>query len=769
MKKFILSIISIMTLAASDCLLAQALPGTVQAFMWEQSISQHPLNKSLKRTFAPPRLVNGIEMVDAFIEIENGNAASELANQGVIVECEFDGFVTAKIPVDRLTRIAQMQGVKDVEISRLMEFCTDQTLSLTHASQVLDGLSYGLPQPYDGNGVIVGIIDAGFDYQHYAFRDATKGLSRITRVYDVLNATGHPAFVGTSQLSGSVFMGEQIDTLTTDCDGTHGTHTASIAAGTHYMGYGGMAPAAEIVLCAAHSLYNGLTQSEVANCLKYIYAYADSVGKPCVVSLSVSTYNNSHDGTDFLSRAVAQCVGPGKVFVIAAGNNAGNYGENSRYVHGPATMDKPLNFKLIQHNEDIAETDNTTFYRSLWFEAWCRSMGSRPAYQFHIIDNRTRQIVWRSNLFQNMTMTIYDDEIQDYFKKAWYDNVGYLQMMVVYNSTAKKYAVRGGIYNLQSTSYTVDSAGVYNSNYQIGVTVYPPRYTMPSSTIYADSCYIDAWVNVSYPSYFGMDQEPVYVENEGVDTLQRIDDFYAQPSNKCTINSIATHDSIISAGSFAGHDRFFSFYRDSLLYDTQAIIGDIYPSSSYQESGYGPTGMALPTVCAPGVYVVAAGSRYSYFRLQSADANPNLVMKGPDRSLWGVMTGTSMAAPTVAGIIAQWLQIAPTLSPSQVKDVIAHSAIKDQFTASPGFGPNGKIDALAGAKYLLHITDDEIQPGDVNGDGMVNIKDVTMLIDYLLTNNATDCVMAAMDVNQDGLINIKDVTNLIDMLLSGTN
>ena len=55
--------------------------------------------------------------------------------------------------------------------------------------------------------------------------------------------------------------------------------------------------------------------------------------------------------------------------------------------------------------------------------------------------------------------------------------------------------------------------------------------------------------------------------------------------------------------------------------------------------------------------------------------------------------------------------------------------------------------------------------GDVNGDGSVNISDVTALIDLLLggdtiSNPAADC-------NQDSSVNISDVTTLIDYLLSG--
>ena len=58
--------------------------------------------------------------------------------------------------------------------------------------------------------------------------------------------------------------------------------------------------------------------------------------------------------------------------------------------------------------------------------------------------------------------------------------------------------------------------------------------------------------------------------------------------------------------------------------------------------------------------------------------------------------------------------------------------------------------------------------GDVNGDGSVNISDVTALIDYLLTGNASGISLSGADCNQDSSVNISDVTALIDYLLSGT-
>lgn len=54
--------------------------------------------------------------------------------------------------------------------------------------------------------------------------------------------------------------------------------------------------------------------------------------------------------------------------------------------------------------------------------------------------------------------------------------------------------------------------------------------------------------------------------------------------------------------------------------------------------------------------------------------------------------------------------------------------------------------------------------GDVNGDQMVNIADVTALIDILLGSSTAP---AGADCNGDSNVNIADVTALIDYLLSG--
>jgi len=58
-----------------------------------------------------------------------------------------------------------------------------------------------------------------------------------------------------------------------------------------------------------------------------------------------------------------------------------------------------------------------------------------------------------------------------------------------------------------------------------------------------------------------------------------------------------------------------------------------------------------------------------------------------------------------------------------------------------------------------------VTKGDVNGDNIVNIDDVTEMIDCLLKGTPAS---ESADCNGDGIVNIDDVTALIDYLLKGT-
>ena len=56
--------------------------------------------------------------------------------------------------------------------------------------------------------------------------------------------------------------------------------------------------------------------------------------------------------------------------------------------------------------------------------------------------------------------------------------------------------------------------------------------------------------------------------------------------------------------------------------------------------------------------------------------------------------------------------------------------------------------------------------GDVDMDGQIGIADVTALIDYILSKDATGVSVLAADCDEDGQIGIADVTALIDYILS---
>ena len=56
-----------------------------------------------------------------------------------------------------------------------------------------------------------------------------------------------------------------------------------------------------------------------------------------------------------------------------------------------------------------------------------------------------------------------------------------------------------------------------------------------------------------------------------------------------------------------------------------------------------------------------------------------------------------------------------------------------------------------------------VLPGDVNGDGRVNVSDVSELINMIL--GITPVNMELADINGDGRVNVSDVTALINIIL----
>ena len=87
--------------------------------------------------------------------------------------------------------------------------------------------------------------------------------------------------------------------------------------------------------------------------------------------------------------------------------------------------------------------------------------------------------------------------------------------------------------------------------------------------------------------------------------------------------------------------------------------------------------------------------------------------------------------------------------------------------------PVGCIEAYKtkGWDRFSHIIDDlpneGLVQGDVNGDGEVNVTDVTMIVEYVLGQHNSSFIVANADVNGDGSITVTDVAEAVNIILEG--
>ena len=277
-----------------------------------------------KSILAAPKTVGGVESVECFISLD-GVSTAELKSVGVNVTGKFKDFVTASVPITKLETVARMKGVKQVGIARNARLLTDVAKGIVNADKAWDGTNYGLPQGYTGEGVVLGIIDDGIEFNHRAFLKE-DGTSRVKAVY-MPNASsangGSRATIDGEQLMGYQYTtASQIAALTCDDSSeSHGTHTTGCAAGSHVGNYAGMAPDADLVLAGCGS---SLTETAIVSSAKYIGNYAKNVlGKPCVISISLGSDVGPHDGLSSICRAYTEVAEEyGAVILLAAGNEA---------------------------------------------------------------------------------------------------------------------------------------------------------------------------------------------------------------------------------------------------------------------------------------------------------------------------------------------------------------------------------------------------------------------------------------------------------------
>ena len=677
----------------------------------------------LRRQIAEVANINGTKLVSAFVSVSDGNFAP-LKSLGVEIQSEFKNLATVAIPIDQIEAVAALSNVTNIEVAEVLEPLTDRSRTETRAFDAINNTAVaqalGITKAYTGKGVILGVIDTGIDFQHIAFKDK-DGNSRIVRAYTLANTSGSLTTHSTASA---------IAALTYDTDsGSHGTHTCSTAGGSSVIidgdnvtvtddhtnaTYGGMAPEADLVLCGLSSLYT----TAIGNAIKAICDYADQVGKPCVISLSLGSQSGPHDGSGSIASIVSQYAGDNHIIVYAASNDAqradafveyGTSAGGGMYASATATSAKPF-LANVQRSFTDATGNLQLPYPTIY--AYARTPNVPLTLKFTVVNVSTGAVLYTSSAYSlssssttNTTLSItgstglgkYFYSTTSYSNQYSTSDTGRIRIIGGRDSYSNKYYFAIYCPMMISRSYSQDeNTSLYNSNYAFCVSIYPTSTS--SSTI------VDAWESTY--CWFGTDLNLASGASYNL----------ATGSDACSVSDNACYDDIISVGAYISKNQVTTYKGETLdLSSSFGEIGNHAYFSSWQGDGYGPTGKPLPTINAPGATITAAVNHYSsdYMDDENYDYG-NARVNTNTTYPYGNMEGTSMATPCVSGIIALWLQAAKdagkTANPDYIKEVLEATAIHDDFTSgargdgAETFGTHGKIDALAGLQYILGTT-----------------------------------------------------------------
>lgn len=616
--------------------------------------------------------------VSAFISVDDSKVVDELRKHGVTVRSVLGDVVTASLPLSCINTIAAIDGVKNIqagsEVRLLMDAArADANVDACHTATESLG-------DYTGKGVVVGIVDNGFEYAHADFLKNDYTETRIVRVWEQGATSGNAPEkygYGAEYTTLKDMKRARLDTY----DTFHGTHVAGIAAGSdRSTNYYGVATEADIVLVS----FITSQSTSVIDGIKYVFDYAESVGKPCVVNISLGTHLGPHDGTSDTDRALAELVGPGRIIVGAAGN------EGTKAVHASNTFSEGNTTlkTMIGFDNDKAAT------KTARIDIW----GDKDATL------KVKPVVVNTN----------DGSIVAELSEVATDGEKNAELNFPVGC-----GVEGTVQMALQVSPSNDRPNVL---------------AICSATSIADNRRIGLVITSSEGSTVHMWNSDVtgYFLSEGKEGWTDGDDIY-------TIAEIGgISPDVITVGSYNTKDS----YKDLMgnVHDVDADkMGNVGERSLFSSCGPTTDGRQKPDVVAPGSAVVSATSKYwQGFYPMAAVAKSQYA-----NDCYDVNIGTSMSSPFVTGTVALWLQANPKLTPSDVRNILNASSRHDQYTGNADSCDRnkwgaGKIDAYAGLQIAAGKTGISDMQADVQQMSITTDRTArTAKVMYAAKGNAT--------------------------------